>query len=1135
MMNKEESIESATWVLWELCKICLTGEWDARVAASGAIQLATKSHFAENSHEIFQTIETQLIDLEKVDFDRMFMDASPLVSRANYGVGSCDASIEPVDRSSSSSSSIATLLHESDFVPTHPTARPTIRNLLKRKPEEGPSVAVSKKSKRQRVHNALKYSIQAGRECDMVFSENDFLKTISLNAVLGKVWTILSTNLLCDFWEVRHGAATVLIGIIKGVQTYIETIKVVLEDIIARCILVLGMDRFGDYSADSVVTPVRQASAQLLAIAASVMNNTDIISILCRMVTFVNPVVDNELVSSTFWGKRYASLVALKYLFVSEMDVFDKVVPVAWNILYKELSSHWDEEKYLDSPNFNDEVRKAASDFLLSTMKTRSFMKRFCDLVSMSPQAICSYLWVCVDNLNLVTNSSCVSMMKLVTEFSLLCHYSDDTVLKTLFVKIEHACKGFRVQSIKSLNLLLRCRFTWSHQYITRLLGAVLDPRNESQEQLFMETWTVVVSLVEVDQIKWIEVVSSCISSIHVVEDIASRALSPLIKVPGVFSPLCQYVESNSNQTIFMVLLISVLLVAEDAKSHFGFLKKLQEYEEKDWGDNSIGVIAIARKTVSVAISNLLQLCNNELESELNVGASNEKLVENAYVISQQLCPAWMERNPPSDDAIILSACQHVVVTGKALNAAVTATKLESAACFASIRVWCLAPSGEISSLVKPFINLFTVPSAQINPSILASAARCVLSLFERLVKQGKTKATAKIPLKLLQSVTLERTLEIFSAMSEIYAWVTDFLDTAFIRMEDPAPHRAMCILLRLLEHSKDHLTKYVSGVMQCAWMHPELVATSSLLVCAFANRSATETWEQIHRILIPCILNESTSENVRKACLDVISSLLEQIDLSLPFVAGALTSLMKSISLGGATCFSKLIELAPLESGVPDLENTSSFLTDLRRKGQEFLHGLLQGAEQDYFGGLSLATSQGIMLREYQKDAVKWLGFLAQHHLSGALCDDLGLGKTLMTLTQLASFAEKTPACRRSLVVCPSSLTGHWAKETSKWYGSGTKKILQPMESVGTPVQRLKVLGTCQAIEHVVVICSYSVLCRDLGQISALEWGYVVLDEAHTIRNPFSATARACFSVKSMHRLALTGTPVQNDVLDIW
>ena len=160
--------------------------------------------------------------------------------------------------------------------------------------------------------------------------------------------------------------------------------------------------------------------------------------------------------------------------------------------------------------------------------------------------------------------------------------------------------------------------------------------------------------------------------------------------------------------------------------------------------------------------------------------------------------------------------------------------------------------------------------------------------------------------------------------------------------------------------------------------------------------------------------------------------------------------------------------------------------------------------------------------LRDYQKQGVYWLHFLAQNSFGGILADEMGLGKTLQALAFLRTLAGQGP----SLIVCPSSLIFNWQAEAEKW----------------TPELRVLVLdgpsrseGFHKIEKSNLVITSYPLLRRDVEAYQGQQFSAVILDEAQHIKNPDSQNAQAATTLKARHRFVLTGTPVENSVRDIW
>jgi superfamily II DNA or RNA helicase len=161
-----------------------------------------------------------------------------------------------------------------------------------------------------------------------------------------------------------------------------------------------------------------------------------------------------------------------------------------------------------------------------------------------------------------------------------------------------------------------------------------------------------------------------------------------------------------------------------------------------------------------------------------------------------------------------------------------------------------------------------------------------------------------------------------------------------------------------------------------------------------------------------------------------------------------------------------------------------------------------------------------GEVLRSYQRDGIQWLNQLSINGLAGILADEMGLGKTLQALGFMSQ--AKGP----KLVVCPASLTLNWQRETDRF----TPDLRPELLSEVAP-ERLPTLIK----ESRLFITSYGLLRRDIETLRQIRFGTVVLDEAQHIKNPDSQSAKATCRLQADAKVALTGTPIENGVRDIW
>ncbi|MGA2246404.1 MAG: SNF2-related protein [Verrucomicrobiota bacterium] len=171
------------------------------------------------------------------------------------------------------------------------------------------------------------------------------------------------------------------------------------------------------------------------------------------------------------------------------------------------------------------------------------------------------------------------------------------------------------------------------------------------------------------------------------------------------------------------------------------------------------------------------------------------------------------------------------------------------------------------------------------------------------------------------------------------------------------------------------------------------------------------------------------------------------------------------------------------------------------------------------------LGNLEGI-LRPYQKQGVAWLHFLRVNEFGGILADEMGLGKTLQTLALLRHVRQSQPEVAPMLIICPTSLVFNWVAEAKKF--TPELKVL----ALHGPERQAR-FGEIAASD--LVVTSYALIRRDAENYRGLEFDTVVLDEAQHIKNRQTQNAQAVKAVRSQHRLVLTGTPMENSVLDLW
>jgi non-specific serine/threonine protein kinase len=165
--------------------------------------------------------------------------------------------------------------------------------------------------------------------------------------------------------------------------------------------------------------------------------------------------------------------------------------------------------------------------------------------------------------------------------------------------------------------------------------------------------------------------------------------------------------------------------------------------------------------------------------------------------------------------------------------------------------------------------------------------------------------------------------------------------------------------------------------------------------------------------------------------------------------------------------------------------------------------------------------------LRPYQLAGFQWFGFLKEFGLGGCLADDMGLGKTIQTLALLLCEKEQAVSRRASLLVVPTSLLFNWQREARTF-----APALLIMTYHGHDRKRYR-KGDFDLAD--VVLTTYGTVQREIELFAAMTFNYVILDEAQAIKNPLSQTAKSIRRLTSLYRLALSGTPVENSLSELW
>ena len=186
-----------------------------------------------------------------------------------------------------------------------------------------------------------------------------------------------------------------------------------------------------------------------------------------------------------------------------------------------------------------------------------------------------------------------------------------------------------------------------------------------------------------------------------------------------------------------------------------------------------------------------------------------------------------------------------------------------------------------------------------------------------------------------------------------------------------------------------------------------------------------------------------------------------------------------------------------------------------------------IQNANDDY---IKVPSELNATLRRYQEVGYKWLKTLDTYGLGGILADDMGLGKTLQVICLLLDYNVNADEKKTSIVVCPSSLTLNWYNEINKFAPSLKAKVIS-----GNAEERKKYIHNLENYD--IIITSYDLLKRDIETYTEMnyEYKFIIADEAQYIKNNNTQNFKAIKKIKAQTRFALTGTPIENSLAELW
>lgn len=322
---------------------------------------------------------------------------------------------------------------------------------------------------------------------------------------------------------------------------------------------------------------------------------------------------------------------------------------------------------------------------------------------------------------------------------------------------------------------------------------------------------------------------------------------------------------------------------------------------------------------------------------------------------------------------------------------------------------------------------------------------------------------------------------------------------------------------------------------------HVAVRLSASRCITSMAKSMTVNIMGPVIENIIP-MLGDMSSVNARQGAGMLMSLLVQGLGTDLvPYARLLVVPLLRcmsdcdhSVRRSVTHSFAALVPLLPLARGVSPPPGLSESLS----RGSDDAEFLEQLVDNSHIDDYIVPTELKVTLRRYQQEGINWLAFLKRFNLHGILCDDMGLGKTLQASAIMASdIVERRSSSSNhnedhppSLIICPSTLVGHWVYEIEKFIDSS---VISSLQYVGSSQDRVALRSQFQ--KYNVIVTSYDVIRKDVEHLRQMFWNYCVLDEGHIIKNAKSKITCAVKQLKAQHRLILSGTPIQNNVLELW
>jgi hypothetical protein len=995
------------------------------------------------------------------------------------------------------------------------------------------SSATSSRMRRKAINSQKKALSLPGKRKERTDVVTTAAESDASHWLFASAFVHLRDHLLDARWEVRHGAAIGLRELFAA-RSHDPALRQldVLDDLFTRVLILMSRDRFVDFSGDTSVAPVRAAVATLVGAVVSSLSDEHRASILPLLVTKFA-----QLLRADEWQAQQGGLLALKFLCaVQAPSAEQQQLLVA--LVVPALQCKW------------EDVRFEATETLLALVEHRTATAAQCDsLLAATLPMLGRYG-------RYDMSGAIAGALRLVAEVVAIQHEqkrsstSGGQIAPLVWPYLLHNIAAVRSAALETLLRLLELDASWvracGDDAMRFTFQALFFATRDEHAALALRAWNVVCASAAAPSPTLVSAIFALLAT-----PIGSAIDERHIVVPAsstvVHNDLLAGEEAARSSAPQVVTLVAS---TADAIRVTRALQCIDAVVALSLGD--VGAL-------DSLIQPMLRSAASQTVAVLLVGALPSLRSDATLAIVRALPRSWTTvRALDSDDmAVLFEALEsrsllpwHRCVA-QTLAVRIARSIATPAGLDALRRLGALlanAPSAYATLSRADAVRAYDVRSdivadgdgdataAAVDPTCGAWRQRGARLTLAALLHQSAHELVGS-----LGEVTADSTPSALLLLGAVAAYATDDV-------------RSTVVLPRL-----DALLGCVRVTDSAEVATTALAQVCSAMPAAVAERFVTG---------VLTLLHDSGDVNARRGGVYAVRALMQQLSdadaavfvaLFAPAMLTCMSDADQLVREVAAPCFANLVRLMPVESSVAAEQYAAQWFSESlqreRAQRRTLITQLLDGASLTPY-----AIPSGVVnatLRAYQQHGVNWLAFLRQYGMHGVLCDDMGLGKTLQTLCIVASDRvehEQFVAALRdgtatavgdsarlfgtdvqippSLIVCPPTLKWHWANECRQYCGS----VLRPCVLTGSPAERRGILQSFRnSDDSNVLIASYEQVRSEIDRIKDIQFRYTVLDEGHVIKNAKSGMAMACKQIKASHRLLLSGTPVQNNVLELW